>query len=160
MNTSYKGYTLVELMVALTVSATVLATTIQLGRHWVEQAKISNSDGELTQGIGKAISIAVRNEQALDSLSPVSALCRSETNQLSVLKANTTELPNCASREGTAVWASSIPDDIDITANGVDMECLCFNAYGLQTTNSCGSCTTTTVLSVSAGSSETTLYIR
>lgn len=155
-----RGFTLIEMVTVLAVSTILLATTIPLGGFWIESAKLSSTKGEMSHGIGKAIATALRNEQALDSASPASALCLSPTNQLSVLQANSSELPNCAASTGTTVWTSSIPENIEVTDNINVLQCLCFNPSGLLTNNSCAACTLEPILEMSIGDHAEVLHVR
>lgn len=154
-----RGFSLIELLVVLAVSGIILASSIPLGSQWIKSANLSSADGELSHAIGIAVATALRNEQALDSVEPAAALCLSDTNQLSVLEANTSGLPNCTGGTGTSVWSSSIPSNTAITANGNDISCMCFNPYGQLTQNSCSSCTIETTLNLSIDSNQRVLNV-
>ncbi len=155
-----RGFSLIELLIVLTVSAILLGSTIPLGSHWIKSASLSSTDGEMSHGIGIAIATALRNEQALDSTEPAAALCLSDTHKLSVLEATASELPNCTAGTGTSVWSSSLPGRATVTSNGDAINCLCFNPYGLLTTNSCSSCTTETALDIDIDTSHRVLHVR
>lgn len=156
----YRGFSLVELLVVLAVSGILLGSTIPLGSHWMKSANLSTVDGEMSHGIGKAIAAALRNEQAVDSMEPAAALCLSDTNQLTVLEANASDLPNCSAGTGKTVWTTSMPSNATITADGSDISCLCFNPYALLTTHNCSSCTTKNTLDLSIGNVKKVLYVR
>lgn len=155
-----RGYSLIELLIVLAISAILLGSTVPLGSHWIRSASLSAADGEISHGIGIAIATAFRNEQALDGKEPAATLCISDTNQLSVLEANASELPNCTAGTGTSVWSSSVPDRAAVTNDGNAISCLCFNPYGLLTSNNCPDCTTDTTLELSVDSTTRVLYVR
>ncbi len=155
-----RGFSLIELLVVLAITGILLGSTIPLGSNWIKSANLSTTDGELSHAIGMAIATALRNEQAIDSAEPAAALCLSDTNGLSVLKANTSGLPNCNGGTGTEIWSSSVPSNTAITANGRDISCLCFNPYGQLTQNNCTSCTMETALDLSIGSKKRVLNVR
>ncbi len=155
-----RGFSLIELLVVLAITGILLGSTIPLGSTWVKSANLSTTDGELSHAIGVTIATALRNEQAVGSTEPAAALCISDTNQLSVLKADTSGLPNCNGGTGIEIWSSSVPSNTAITANGSDISCLCFTQYGQLTQNNCPSCTMETSLDLSIGSKKRVLNVR
>jgi len=162
---SQSGFTLIEAMIVVAVSGILLAITLPLSAFWLERADMSAAKGELSQGFGKAIALALRNEHALSSDQVASAMCISSDNELTILQpTNSTELPSCATGTGTAtgtlVWTSSLPDDIEIKVNGNDVSCMCFRSTGFPTTAGCGGCTNTATVQVSVGSEEDTVHVR
>lgn len=160
MNKLAHGFSIIELVTVLAISSILLVATVPMGSFWLDSARISTTDGEMSHGIGKAIAIALRNEQALDNAEPAAALCLSDTNQLTVLQATATDTPNCDTAKGTSVWTSAIPDDINITDGGNDVECFCFTPYGLPTNNSCSSCTVATTVDMEIGNRLEVLHVR
>jgi Tfp pilus assembly protein FimT len=150
---------MIEILITMAVSAILLSISLPLGSFWIESTSLSSTKGELSHGIGKAIATSLRNEQAVDRDEPAAVLCLSDSNQLTVLQASASELPNCTLGTGTSVWTSSIPDKVTASKNGVDVSCLCFNVYGLLTTNNCSGCTTETVLDINIGDRHATLHV-
>lgn len=160
MNRVAHGFSLVEMMTVLAVSSILLASAVPLGSFWIVSANLSSTHGEMSHGLGKAIATALRNEHALDNDQPAAALCLSDSSELSVLQANSSETPNCSAGTGTSIWTSSIPDAVDVTENGNAVSCMCFNPYGLLTSNACSGCTTQTVITVISGDREEVLHVR
>lgn len=159
MRKQSRGISMIEMLVTIAISAILLGISIPLGSFWIESASLSSTKGEISHGIGKAIATSLRNEQAIDRNEPAAALCLSNTNQLTVLQASASELPNCALGTGTSVWTSSIPERVMIKENGTNINCLCFNIYGLLTTTNCPGCATEPVLDISIGDRQATLHV-
>lgn len=139
-----KGFTLIELMTVLAVTAILIASTVPLGAYWIEQANIAKGTGELTQSFGKAIGASLRNQHALDAGAAVAAICISETNQVTVLESNTTTTLNCANGTGDSTWTTTLPENLSITSGINDVSCMCFNASSFltNTATNCSSCAT------------------
>lgn len=160
MRKSNAGFTLIEALIVIAVSSILIAITLPLASFWLERADLSAAKGEMSHGFGKAISAALRNEQALSSAEPAAAMCISADNQLSVLQATSSALPNCAAGTGESIWSASLPDSITISNNGNDVSCLCFNPTGLLTNNSCASCNVESIVDLGIGSQLEFLHVR
>ncbi len=164
LKTLAHGFSLTELLVVVAVSGILLGSTVPLGSHWIKSARLSSVDGEMSHAIGIAIATSIRNEQALDSTEPAAALCLSDTNQLLVLEANASVMPNCTAGTGTGtgtlVWSASMPNDVKISVNGSDIRCLCFTPYAQLTTTNCLGCSTATELDLSVDNVQRVLYVR
>jgi len=160
MNKSEAGFTLIEAMIVVAVSAILLAVTVPLSAFWTNRADISTAKGELSHGFGKAISLALRNEQALPIGEPAAALCLAPDNQLTVLEPSPSELPNCSANTGNMVWRATIPESISMSSNGNNVSCMCFNTAGLLTNNNCGGCSVTPTIDVGVGNEMDTVHVR
>lgn len=155
------GFTMVEAMVVVAVSGILLAITLPISAFWLERADISTARGELSHGFGKAIALAIRNEQAVPIGQPAAALCLSTYNELSVLTpSEPTEIPNCATSTGTLVWSSTLPAGIDVLSNNADVSCMCFSSAGTLTSNNCNACAITPTIFVGKGTDLDTVHVR
>lgn len=144
LNVYIRGISAIETLIALAALSLLITMAVPIGNHIQKRENLSTAHSSLSQGIEKAITTAVYNEKRLERTEPSAALCLTQPNQLSVLKATSNELPNCAAGTGSMVWSASVPENIDITSNGDALNCLCFDRYGLLTTNSCPVCSAET----------------
>lgn len=159
MKHSLRGHTLVEMTTVLAITSILAASTIPLGSHWLQQNRLTEGSGELTLSIGKAVGASMRNQHGLNVGLPVTTVCISNQNQLTVLEATSTTLPNCASGDGATIWSGSLPDRLEISGFSAPVSCLCFNSNAQLTTNSCTGCFTGTTLDLTAGTRTDTLYV-
>lgn len=159
MNTSCRGYTLIEMMTVLAVMTILITATIPLGAFWVQSAKLSTVAGELTHSIGKAVGTALRNRYAINSDGAITTLCITGTDGITVREGTIDTAPSCSANTGTVIWTASRPDDVEITSVGDRVTCLCFDTSGLLTTNQCVGCLTRSSLDLSIGDKRETIFV-
>ncbi len=154
------GYTLVEMTTVLAVTSILTASTIPLGAFWLQRNQLIEAEGELAVGIGKAVSSSLRNEFAHDATDPIAAVCISDLNQLTVLEADNSTLPNCSTASGVTIWSASLPENLTITSFDVPVSCFCFDSNARLTANSCNSCLTNATVDLAVGSREDTFHVQ
>lgn len=148
-----KGYTLIELMTVLAITAILIASTVPLGAYWIERANLAESTGELTHSFGKAIATALKNQHALDPADAIAAICISNTNELTILESQATTALNCSTGMGDKLWTADLPKGIDITSNNTAVSCMCFTSNGFLTNSAanCSGCITSNTLNLAIG---------
>ncbi|HKT26595.1 prepilin-type N-terminal cleavage/methylation domain-containing protein [Dyella sp.] len=125
-----RGFTLIELMVTIALVAFLLTIGIPLAREWVLSAHQRDSAGKLTEALGRAKALALRNQQGLtDQSLPTAAVCLSG-QQLSVVGADTNKQVTCANQ---ADWTAQISSDASVvrTATNIPFQCAAYNERGV-----------------------------
>lgn len=154
-----RGYSLIEVLIVLAILAAVVLLAAPLSGTWIADANIQESEGQLKEAIGKAKSIALRNQMMAQGDAPVAAICIDTEHMLTVRKGATDTPPSCAATPaGEQVWQAQINKKVVIKNAGTALSCLCFNNKGLVTkTGTCTACAgnTTFILNVGSGDAQT-----
>lgn len=123
-----QGFTLIELMVLLVITAILAATAIPFAVGWASGARQMDGKNLFIQGLGQAKSLAVLNPQSVSSGSPVSRL---RVNN------NTYQVVDVASN--SVVWSAAVPRNISLHVGSSDFSCVQFDNRGLKLSgNGCG----------------------
>ncbi|MBE1161863.1 pilus assembly FimT family protein [Dyella acidiphila] len=160
---SIRGLSLIELMVTLALLAFLVMVGLPLTSAWVQSAHQRDAAGMLTEGLGRAKALALRNPQGLtDQSLPVAVTCLSGRN-LSVVAADASGADCSQSQQ----WGMQLPTDASIVqapllasasttaAAAVAMQCVAFNERGIALSTSVGSLTcTSSSLNVLVGSQD------
>lgn len=139
MNRFQYGLTFIESLVAMAVLSIVVTMAFPISAAFSERKDLSLTHDRFSQALEKSIAAAISNEHEVE---PATALCRTEGNELTILQASATEVPNCSLGTGATVWSTALPANIDIQSNGESVQCQCFNPDGFLTSDSCPTCTT------------------
>ncbi|MEB0150624.1 prepilin-type N-terminal cleavage/methylation domain-containing protein [Pseudomonas sp. CCC2.2] len=142
-----RGFTLIEVMITITVLGILLFVGVPLTQAWSNSGYQRDAAGLLKQGISRTKAMALRNPGGVQNAAPAAALCRSGQT-LKLFSITIGQSIDC-SLTTNILWRSSIPTTASIQASGVDVKCIAFNNQGLPL--SVNSCTTTTI-QVTAGS--------
>ncbi len=123
-----QGFTLIELMVLLVITAILAATAIPFAVGWASGARQMDGKNLFIQGLGQAKSLAVLNPQSVSAGSPVSRL---RVNN------NTYQVVDVASN--SVVWSAAVPRNISLHVGSSDFSCVQFDNRGLKLSgNGCG----------------------
>lgn len=152
----HRGYTLIEILIVIAILASVVLLAAPLTGSWTTDANFQESEGQFKEAIGKAKSVALRNEMRALGETPVAAICISGTNALTVRKGATDTPPSCAATPaGAQVWQTQISTKVTIKSNSSPVSCICFNNKGLVTNNgNCSACASKTELELIIGSDQ------
>lgn len=132
-----QGFTLIELMVLLVITAILAAAAIPFTVGWASGARQTESKNLFTQALGQAKSLAVLNPQSVASGNPVSRLrINNSTYQVLDVASN------------TVVWSAAIPRNVSLTVGSSDFSCVQFDNRGVKLTGN--GCTTAENIVVSA----------
>lgn len=156
-----RGFTLIEVLIVIAILAAVILLAAPLTGSWTADASIQESEGQLKEAIGRAKSIAQRNQMMAVGETPVAAICISDTKALTVRKGGENTPPSCAvNPAGTQVWQAQISQKVAVK-NGVNtVSCICFNNKGLiSTAGNCAACTSSTELNLAVGNQSETFNI-
>lgn len=123
-----QGFTLIELMVLLVITAILASAAIPFAVGWASGARQTEAKNLFTQALGQAKSLAVLNPKSVSSGNPVSRL-RLNNNTYQVLEV----------ASNTVVWSAVVPRNVSLHAGSNDFSCVQFDNRGLKISgNGCG----------------------
>jgi len=154
-----KGFTLVELMVVMSIVAVLMLVTVPYGGTWIRSAKLSVAKGELTQAHGFAKGAAFRNQWGAINNDPVVAMCVADTNSLTVLEKTETDEPDCSTSTGNVIWTAQLDTAVSVTQNSTPLSCMCYDNLAQLTVGSCAGCSTIGTLDISIGGDNETIFL-
>lgn len=123
-----RGFSLVELMVTLAIVAALAMLALPFGARWMDSDRQLQARGLLTEGVGQARALSLRNPLGLASGAPVACLRLAADSLLEVARLDTGE--DCAG--GTVVWNGRPHSAISLTepATGTLFRCVAFDSRG------------------------------
>lgn len=139
------GFTLVEVLIAVGLIATLAMMAVPLGSSWTSSAESVNTKGVLSQAISRAKSSALRNGNKISETNAAMAICLT-SGKIEVREASgTVTSAHCTTNGGTAVWSGKIGTNLSIKANTQTLSCMCFSTKGqlITTSSNCSSCSST-----------------
>lgn len=123
-----QGFTLIELMVLLVITAILASAAIPFAVGWASGARQMDAKNLFTQALGQAKSLAVLNPQSVSSGSPVSRL-RVNNNTYQVVDVSS----------NSVVWSAAVPRNVSLHIGSSDFSCVQFDNRGLKLSgNGCG----------------------
>ena len=153
MNIS-RGFTLVEVMVAVSLIAILAAVGAPLTAQWTTSAEQTSAKGVMAQAVGRAKALAMRNQFGINEDKSAAAICLSNTNQVQVLTASSTITSvNCGTGGGVSTWQSTMGSSLSFKVAGSTLSCLCFDTKGKiinTSASSCNACAGSTDITISA----------
>lgn len=159
----FSGFTLIEMLVTITLVGILIAVGLPLTSAWVDNAKITETESALQNAISVAKTQALRNPNGVDSqANPVAAICRVTANgeqsmAVMLVKNTATGLQDPCGAESTKLWETKLKKGVAVTYNDASnnaqpLSYLMFNSRGaLVATNCPGTCPTTPDFKVAAG---------
>lgn len=132
--TGIQGYTLVELLVTISIMVALLLATVPLINDWVYSAQTRDARAKLEQGLSTAKALALRNPAQVSQPDAPAAGLRV------VKDASATTLLVCAGDPGAAdckidgasvYWHSSYPASVSTTLSAATPPALGLNNRGL-----------------------------
>lgn len=133
--------TLVELLIVLLIIGLLAVAASPFTSGWVKDAKLAEGASALEEAIGRAKSVAMRNQAKVTDNTPASRLCFTDSTvklvALTSADAPTTPL-TC---DKTKVWEASLSNVVSVKVADVDWSCTCFSNRGIPTkAGDCGGC--------------------
>lgn len=144
------GFTLIELMMVITILTLLITIGGQLTRSWIDRAQVNNTAASLKNAVSQAKVAALRNTNnyALDH--PSTFVCWSSTSDdLYVIRANVGSSNGCdpSSSFNTVLYQFKTAKEISIKQQSTVFQCLTFNAAGFVVTAAGSVCSTNQDLS-------------
>jgi type IV pilus assembly protein PilA len=147
-----RGFTLIEVMIVLAIFSLIVIVAAPLSGSWVREANMTESEGQLTQAVGRAKAAALRNKMGATGNAPASAVCLSNTKLLTVREGTSAGVaPHCTTPTGDQLWQAQVNASITVQANSAALSCMCFTNKGTLTNDgNCATCSTSTTFTISA----------
>ncbi|WP_159516611.1 prepilin-type N-terminal cleavage/methylation domain-containing protein [Acinetobacter sp. 18QD2AZ41W] len=145
------GFTLIELMITITVLSILLLIGSALTRSWVDRSQINSGISTLKNTVAQAKTAALRNTNNQPLNHPAVSVCwNALSHTLSVLRLaqNSSDLCNVASADHTVLFNSSLAQGIVIRQDQTAFQCLAFNAAGVLIAPAGSSCVNSSSLSL------------
>jgi prepilin-type N-terminal cleavage/methylation domain-containing protein len=141
-----QAFTLVELMVTLSIMAFLLMACTPFLAGWTHSRQIKDAQSKLLSGYGLAKALALRNPDAMQSNQAAAGLKLETGTSLRtvyVCKGDPSSA-NCASSGSTVLWSANFPSSVALTLGGASVTASSATSVGL---NNRGLPTTGAVLS-------------
>ncbi|MEN1941736.1 prepilin-type N-terminal cleavage/methylation domain-containing protein [Luteimonas sp. MJ174] len=123
-----RGFSLVELMVTLAIMAALAMLAMPFGARWMDSDRQLQARGLLTEGVGQARALSLRNPLGLARGAPVACLRLAADSLLEVARLDTGE--DCAG--GAVVWTGQLNPAITLAepGTGTPFHCVAFDGRG------------------------------
>jgi prepilin-type N-terminal cleavage/methylation domain-containing protein len=164
-----RGFTIIELLVTLTLVAILLGVAIPIAMTWLDNDKISETESVLQNAISVAKVQALSNPNGISGQThAVAAICAEtlsdgkKTLAVKLVKNTPKGLQSPCGSGSTSLWEAPIQSGVDLSyvdASSKDkpLNYLMFNASGALVSTNCpkgATCPTKSNLKVAAGSGE------
>lgn len=123
-----RGFSLVELMVTLAIVALLALVAMPFSTRWMDSDRQLQARGVLTEGVGHARALSLRNAGGSAHGAPASCLRLAAGHVLEVVRLASGEA--CA--EGAVVWSGSLAGSIALRepGTGTPFQCVAFDSRG------------------------------
>ena len=115
-----RGFTLVELLVTLTITSLVLLASAPYLSDWTYSRQIKDANGKLLSAYGMAKALALRNPEAAPAAAPaagIKVVTGASTRALYVCKGDPASAA-CATGGANLLWSADFPAAIRMTLGG------------------------------------------
>lgn len=127
-----RGFTLIELMVVLLISAILMMMAVPFTIAWMDSSRQLQARGDLTDAIGRVKAVALRNDGQA-GWNAAAARIRYEP----VASMLTVEAGN-----GNTLWSAQMPRAVELLAGtgagAVDFVCAAYNSRGIPISTEAG----------------------
>lgn len=123
-----RGFSLVELMVTLAIVALLALVALPFSARWMDSDRQLQARGTLTEGVGHARALSLRNPGGIAHGAPAACLRLAAGNVLEVARLAVDQA--CA--EGTVVWDGRLGASIALRepGTGTPFQCVAFDSRG------------------------------
>lgn len=151
--TTPHGFTLVELLVTLAILAAIAALGAPLTQNWIDDARVNEASGQVTQAFAKARALALRNASNQDLGNAAALMCMTD-NVLHVHNIAVGSVVTCGTG---SVWHATLAGSptTEVQTAGAGFACLALNNRGIPTAYATtdGACSTSLSLTISRNDS-------
>lgn len=127
------GFSLIELMITLTILAILLFMGQALTRAWIDRAHVNETMNVLQTALSMTKSSALRNSYNQPQQYPAASLCYDPaTSVLSVVRAKANTTQACQNTQQTEILRQfKISKGVTVQVNQNHFDCVAFNSSGL-----------------------------
>ena len=142
------GFTLIELMITITILAILLVMGSSLTQTWIDRSQVNNTITIVKNTMLQAKVAALRNPYNSLSNTPSVSVCLDSSNILHIIRANIASTEPCSttSANNSLLQSTPLASGISIKHGTVLFACLSFNSRGMITPNTDPNCSTLTHL--------------
>jgi prepilin-type N-terminal cleavage/methylation domain-containing protein len=121
MRSAQLGFTLVELMVGLSIMGALLLSLVPFTVDWIHSSQTRDASAKLKLAYGLAKGTALRNPQALRGSDPAASLIITSDGTTTTLLtcSGPSTGAECKANGSAVVWTSSYPANVATELNGV-----------------------------------------
>lgn len=143
-----QGFTLIELMISITILAILLVMGSSLTQTWIDRSQVNNTMTIVKNTMSQAKVAALRNPNNSLSSTPSVSVCLDSSNTLHIVRANVANSTPCSlsSANNTLLQSTALANGINIKHGTALFACLSFNSRGMITGNTDPNCSTLTHL--------------
>jgi prepilin-type N-terminal cleavage/methylation domain-containing protein len=149
-----RGYTLIELMVALVILALTVAVAAPLGRGWTDSVAVRQATHSLLTGMARAKAVALSNANTVSGTTPAAILMWTGST-LCVYGSTAPTTFSCTSTSPSPVWQASAKATILLNGalSSAQSQCVALNNRATAVALTIGSvtCGTTLTYAISYG---------
>ena len=157
---SQSGFTLIEIVVTLSIMGLIMMTALPLTQSWVNSAVVLETKALLQQAYGRTRAIALANKAMVTADGAAAYMCVSSTKIYVQVAQTDGSLGTCGSTGFT--WAGDVKANTTITTSApASFVCMGLSNLGTPVSSAMsGICTTDKILTVTKGgeSNAKTLY--
>ncbi|KAF1066899.1 MAG: hypothetical protein GAK45_01803 [Pseudomonas citronellolis] len=154
MNTRADGFTLIELMVTVSLLGMLIMLATPFTTAWTSNARLNVAEGTWREAYGRAKAAALRNRYGQRGEQAPSFLCLNGTT-LSVRVAASADSP--ASCSSTTLWSTTLPSALSSQHDDAVVSCFAFDNRGSLLSGS--TCASTSDLRLQYGNSSLSLSL-
>lgn len=143
------GFTLIELMITITLASILLMMGASLTQTWVDRSHVNNAISIMQNTMSQAKVAALRNAYNSPSNSSSVNVCLDpNTNIMRIIRTKSATVSPCdtTSTENTILQSTALARGISIKHGSHLFACLSFNSRGMITANTDPNCSTLTHL--------------
>lgn len=144
-----QAFTLIELMISITLASILLMMGSSLTQRWVDRSQVNNTISIMQNTMSQAKAAALRNPYNSTTNSPAVHVCLDQSsNSLHIIrtKSNTSSPCDLTATDNTVLQSTALARGISIKHGTHLFACLSFNSRGMLTANSDPNCSTLTHL--------------
>lgn len=158
---SAQGFTLIELMITITVLSILLMVGANLSRAWIDRSQVNNAIPTLKNAVFQAQSTALRNTHNLaPDQASVSVCWNATTHTLNVIRLKTASSDVCQESANSSVIQSfTLAKDLYIKQGTQPFQCLSFTSAGVITVATGSGCASSTKSMFTVGKNNETADI-
>lgn len=128
-----KGFTLIEIMLAVALLGTILMVGSSFTTSWVAGNQVRETSSLLKSAVSQARMNALKNSQGAEAEKPVAGVCISnDTIQTVTFNADSADICNASNIKLVFKFGVSTGVSIKDKTSQTNITCLAFDSYGLS----------------------------